>query len=73
MKCRLCRRESETGSSLCRYHQRARAALEEGYRAWKYAYGEMSWTEYLDSIKRNEDTGQWVKEVAELAAGEEPR
>jgi hypothetical protein len=72
MKCLLCRRESETGSGLCRYHEQARAALKQGFKAWKYAYDDLSWTEYLDRIKRNEDTGQWVKEVAELAPGEEP-
>ncbi len=71
MKCPLCRRESEPGSGLCRYHGEAKVALEEGYKAWKRAYGELQWTEYLDKIRRNEETGQWVKEVAELAAGGE--
>ncbi len=46
-------------------------ALEKGYKAWKRGYGELQWTEYLDKIRRNEETGQWVKEVAELAAGGE--
>ncbi len=66
MKCRLCRRESEVGSDLCRRHERARVALEEGYKAWKYAYDDLSWTEYLDKIIKNGETGEWVLDVARL-------
>ena len=71
MKCQLCRRENEVSSDLCRFHTQAKAALEEGYSAWNYAYGELSRSEYLDRIKRNQETGQWVKEVVGLILGGE--
>ena len=71
MKCRLCRRESETGSDLCRYHKQARVALEEGYKAWKDAYDELSWMEYLDRIIGNGETGEWVREIAKLMLAKE--
>ncbi len=66
MKCRLCRRESEKGSDLCSHHERARVALKEGYKAWLYAYDDLSWKEYLDKIIKNRETGEWVLEVARL-------
>jgi len=30
----------------------------------------MEWKDYLDSVKRNPQTGQWAKEIAELLKGD---
>lgn len=66
MKCRLCQRPSESEAGFCRYHGRAKVALEEAYKVWKNAYGELTWAQYLDKIIKNQETGQWASEVAKL-------
>lgn len=67
MKCTLCSREAV--SDLCKYHERARQKIEAGYRLWTEAYGEVEWKDYLDKVKRNNQTGQWAKEIAEMLEG----
>jgi hypothetical protein len=67
MKCVLCNRRAV--SDLCTYHERAKRKVEAGYRVWAEAYGEMKWKDYLDKVKRNEQTGQWAKEIAKMLEG----
>jgi len=67
MKCKLCNREAIL--DLCRYHEGAKQRVIAGYRTWVKAYGEMEWKDYLDKVKRNEQTGQWAKEIAEMLEG----
>ena len=64
MKCKVCGREGE--EALCAYHLAAKRNLESAYSAWMRAYGGISWKDYLDNVKRNTQTGQWAKEIAEL-------
>jgi hypothetical protein len=64
VNCLLCRRKAV--SELCSYHQEAKENLEAAYPLWVRAYGGIDWENYLDNIKRNPQTGQWVKEAAEL-------
>jgi len=66
MKCELCRREADTDSGLCTLHERARASLKSGYESWREAYGELAWEAYLSKIIRNDETGEWVAEVARM-------
>ena len=68
MKCRLCGREAP--SDLCRYHEEAKERVKAAYPLWVRAYGRMEWEDYLDNVKRNAQTGQWAKEVAEVLEGE---
>jgi hypothetical protein len=63
----LCDRE--TVSELCAYHEGAKRKVETGYRLWAEAYGGMKWKDYLDKVKRNEQTGRWAKEIAEMLEG----
>ena len=65
MKCELCGREATP--DLCGYHAEARKKLESAYQAWKEAYGFIGWTDYLNEIIKNRNSGQWVVEVAQLA------
>jgi hypothetical protein len=67
MKCKLCLREAV--SNLCRYHEEAKRKIEIGYHLWAEAYGVIEWEDYLDKVKRNEQTGQWAKEIAEMLEG----
>ena len=64
MKCAVCEREA--ADSLCSHHSAAERRLRETYPLWVKAYGGMEWKDYLDSVKRNPQTGQWVKEIAEF-------
>ncbi len=36
------------------------------YPRWVKAYGEIGWKAYLDSVKRNVQTGQWARETVGL-------
>jgi hypothetical protein len=40
--------------------------VQANYKLWVKAYGRMDWKDYLDNVKRNVQTGQWAKEIAEL-------
>jgi len=62
VKCELCERTAVGG--LCEYHEEAKRRVEANFSRWKNAYGSLGWSEYLDKIKRNPETGQWAKEAA---------
>jgi len=64
MKCEICGREG--AFALCRYHEEAKQRVCSGYQQWVKAYGRMEWKDYLDKVKRNDHTGQWAKEIAEM-------
>jgi len=68
--CRLCKRECAQSSVLCAFHLTAKRNLESGYKQWTEAYGSITMKEYLQRIGRNKESGQWVKEVAELLSKE---
>ena len=67
MKCSVCGRGSD--GDMCRRHEAARDRLRAAYPLWVSAYGDIGWMEYLDNVKRNVQTGQWAKEVAEFLQG----
>jgi hypothetical protein len=64
MKCHICGREAV--SDLCRYHAEAKEKVRAAYPLWVKAYGSIEWNDFLDNVKRNPQTGQWAKEIAEL-------
>jgi len=64
MNCKICDREAT--STLCRYHEEAKQRINSRYQLWVKAYGRMEWKDYLDKVKRNDRTGQWAKEIAEM-------
>ncbi len=68
MKCPLCGREAI--SDFCRYHEEARERVQQAYPLWVKAYGRIEWRDYLDNVKRNPQTGQWAKEIAEALKGD---
>jgi len=67
MKCPVC--ERETAAELCRYHSEAKEKVQAAYSLWVKAYGRIEWDDYLDNVKRNPQTGQWAKEIAEFLKG----
>jgi len=68
MKCPLCEREAVT--DLCRYHTESKEKLGWAYPLWVEAFGNMEWKDFLDNVKRNPQTGQWTKEIAEFLKGD---
>jgi hypothetical protein len=64
VKCSICGREGE--SDLCVYHKAAMERVKEAYPRWVKAYGAIEWKDYLDNVKRNFQTGQWAREIAEF-------
>jgi hypothetical protein len=68
MKCPLCGREGVP--DLCAYHREAKNKVEAAYPSWVKAYGGIGWKDYLDNVKRNAQTGQWAKEIAEFLKGD---
>ena len=67
VKCPICGREA--APELCRYHAEAKEKIQAAYSLWMKAYGNIEWKDFLDNVKRNPQTGQWVKEIAELLRG----
>ena len=61
--CPVCGREAAV--DLCSYHQAAKENVLAAYLIWVKAYGGAEWKGYLSGIKRNVQTGQWAKEMAE--------
>ena len=64
MKCPICGRKA--AEELCPYHMEARERVRSAYPLWVRGYGRIEWKDYLDSVKRNAQTGQWAREIAEF-------
>ncbi len=63
MKCPICGLNKYEESDYCENHQSAYLNLKERYDDWKKSMN-ISWREYLKKIIENENTGEWVREVA---------
>ena len=68
MKCVVCGRDAV--EEFCVNHAEAKKNIQSAYPRWADAYGGLEWKEYLDNVKRNPETGQWVKETAEFLEGD---
>jgi len=64
MKCKACDRPG--APELCPYHMAAKAEVERAYGLWVRAYGHVERKDYLDNVKRNTQTGEWAREMADL-------
>jgi hypothetical protein len=69
MFCKICGRDSSSENGYCKYHQEALENLQAAYEDWKKASG-VSWEEYIESICRIDEAGQWVHDVAEQIMSE---
>lgn len=63
MKCAACSRDA--AGKYCRHHSQALEQLQEHYKTWVRAYGDMPWDSYLVKVAEMKETGAWVKEVIE--------
>lgn len=67
MKCSVCGRDAT--HKLCPFHAEAKEKVVAAYPLWVRAYGRIEWKDYLDTVKRNPQTGQWAKEITEFLRG----
>ena len=63
IKCVACTRKSCTNSKYCTYHHDAFLNLKQKYESWIYAYGQISWQEYMNKLLMMNGVGIWVKDV----------
>jgi len=61
-KCVICSGESD-GGEFCVWHKLSYEKLEEIFKLWQESM-EISWREFLEEIRKNPNTGVWVREVA---------
>ena len=52
--------------SLCIYHSDSYNKMKAEYDMWSERYGDISWRNYLRKLLSLSETGQWVKDVAEV-------
>lgn len=71
MKCKACSREAQMQppSKYCELHQKACENIQEKFEVWKKA-SSIDWKDYLQEIAKNQLTGIWAKEVAEIMLSE---
>jgi hypothetical protein len=62
--CGLCERPSLEGNPYCTYHDRAHSEVKKKFRDWSYAFENMSWERYLETIIGLKETGDLAKAVA---------
>ena len=61
--CSICDRP-RLEKAYCPFHNVAHENLERGFKRWKYAYGSVTFTDYLLKILARKETGKWVREIA---------
>jgi hypothetical protein len=62
-KCSACSRKALTRKKYCFYHSQAIDDIKEHYKKWVYAYGIISWNDFLNKLLSMNETGSWIKEV----------
>ncbi len=62
--CRLCKRLTAGESVYCTYHDKAYIQIKNKYPDWKYAFANMSWERYLETIIGLKEIGDLAKAVA---------
>jgi hypothetical protein len=69
MNCKVCSRKA-IEKDLCVYHYKALTEVRDAYKVWKNAYRVLTWKEYIEKIRKNEYTGQWVRDILEIIGDE---
>ena len=62
-KCIACVRKSYVDSKYCTLHHDAFLNLKQKHETWVYAYGQISWQEYLNKLITMNEVGVWIKDV----------
>lgn len=64
--CLVCHSTIEKGD-YCDAHQIAKKNIEQRFKDWRVAYGELSWDDYLAKLINDDSIpiGDWAREVAD--------
>jgi hypothetical protein len=65
-KCVACIRKSCNDLKYCTYHYDAFLNLKQKYESWVYAYGHISWQEYMNKLLLMSEVGIWVRDVVAI-------
>ncbi|MHA1686779.1 MAG: hypothetical protein ACTSYD_10310 [Candidatus Heimdallarchaeaceae archaeon] len=63
--CPICHNPKKRRNKYCNEHSKARQHLSIAYEKWLYAFGILSWEDFLNQIVKLKETGKLIKEVAE--------
>jgi hypothetical protein len=64
VRCTVCTQKVFNDSGkFCLYHKQAYDNLIKHYKIWNKAFGDSSWTNYMNKLLELKETGSWVKEV----------
>lgn len=61
--CKLCKRASASNEGYCTYHYRGYSQIIAKYVEWKFAYEDISWERYLETIAGRIEIGDLAKAV----------
>ena len=61
--CCACSRKVLATKKYCIYHSQALDDIKGHYTKWVYAYGIISWNDFLNRLLDMNETGSWIKEV----------
>jgi hypothetical protein len=62
-RCSLCERRKLEREQFCSFHDRALRNLQQGYRVWNEAFGDIAKERYYSELEKHPETGHAVKEV----------
>jgi len=60
MSCKVC--DEESMGDYCLAHDVAMNNLKETYKTWEKAMN-IEWKKYLEAVRQNVNTGEWVVEL----------
>ena len=63
LRCIACTRKVIRTRKTVPYHHDAFLNLKQKYETWVYAYGQISWQEYLNKLITMNEIGVWIKDV----------
>lgn len=64
-QCLVCKEQAKR-DGLCNLHHLAREKLDNNYKLWQAAYGDITYERYLQSLIRLPETGEAAATVAKL-------
>lgn len=62
-RCPLCERRKQEREQFCSFHNTALRNLQQGYKVWNEAFGDIAKERYYSELEKRPETGHAVKEV----------
>jgi len=61
--CSICERRKQEKEQFCSFHNTALRNLEQGYKKWNEAFGEITKEKYYSELEKQPATGHAVREL----------